>query len=320
MHSKRWLRNIQVIVTLGLIVWLSWQANWTDLGHILGHAQWNWIFLGTLFVLVSHWINIFRWKLFIPPSGVSFVLLLRYYGAGIFSNNFLPTGIGGDGVRAVLLSRQASLSSSLLSVGSDRILGLVGLLSFVVPGFVFGLPPGITAYFAKFFSSLPYSLTIGLILIGLILGLITSWWTRFLWFTPLSQSLKQFSTDIQPHSFILGYSFALLSALCLVFTHMCILIAFDQGSLPAAAIWLVVMGSLSMLIPISINGLGVMESVYVLVLVNYGIQTAAALSVALVIRTLIIGFGLLGGLLALHLGIRGNQVPPQEQMRDIHKP
>jgi uncharacterized membrane protein YbhN (UPF0104 family) len=100
------------------------------------------------------------------------------------------------------------------------------------------------------------------------------------------------------------YLLSVLSALCLVLTHSCALLAFDLHISAGAAIWLVVIGSLSLLVPITVNGFGIMESIYILVLSSYQVSAPSALSVALCIRALMIAFSLLGGLLSLGQGWR----------------
>ena len=55
--------------------------------------------------------------------------LVRYVAIGIFFNQVLPTTVGGDGFRILLLSKnEVSLSLAVRSVFLDRVLGLLGLL------------------------------------------------------------------------------------------------------------------------------------------------------------------------------------------------
>jgi len=71
---------------------------------------------------------------------------------------------------------------------------------------------------------------------------------------------------------------------------------------PGAAIWLVLAGSLSMLLPISINSLGVLESVFIVVLAAYAVPAPTALAVALLARALSTLYSLAGGALSLRTG------------------
>jgi hypothetical protein len=63
----------------------------------------------------------------------------------------------------------------------------------------------------------------------------------------------------------------------------------------AAAIWLVLAVTLSLLFPLAVNGLGVREAAYVTVLHAYGVAATPALLAALLTRLVAVLFGLTGG-------------------------
>src|SRR5262245_15094734 len=108
-HWRSWLRMAQMVVTLSLIAWLFSQIEWSSLWSLLIHARWGLVTLSMALLIVNHMINVGRWQYLLEQRAVGFGTLLVLYGAGVFSNNFLPTGIGGDGVRVALLSRYVPL-------------------------------------------------------------------------------------------------------------------------------------------------------------------------------------------------------------------
>lgn len=292
-----WLRSVQFICTCILIFILWKSTDWNKFTNSIMSMHRGLFWLATLLTLTTHGFNIIRWKLLVLPNQVPFKVILRYYGAGIFSNNFLPTGIGGDGVRVALISRYAPLQRAIWSVAADRIIGLIGLLCLGIPGFWFGSPPSVADVLQRISVG-----SVVIISVVLLLGAGFVWWRvpRVQgWVTQIAQKFIP-NTD-RPDSGALSilfqcYLLSLLSALCLVLTHHAVLLAFGLHISMGAAIWLVVMGSLSMLIPITVNGLGVMESVYVLVLSSYDVSATDAIGVVIAIRALILIFSLLGGL------------------------
>lgn len=104
------------------------------------------------------------------------------------------------------------------------------------------------------------------------------------------------------------YVLSVFSNLSLIAAHWAVLQALGSALSPGAAIWLVIIGSLSLLVPISINGLGVLESVFVVVLAAYSVSAPVALASALLIRALGVLFCLLGGLISLGQGWHGGEV------------
>ncbi|NNJ10625.1 hypothetical protein EKD04_009815 [Chloroflexales bacterium ZM16-3] len=135
---------MQLLCTLGLAFVLWRSIDWGLFAASLVGLRWSFITLAALFLLIAHGFNIVRWRSLLPPRAVSLSALTSYYGAGLFSSNFLPTGVGGDAVRAALVGARVGWSSALLSVTLDRGIGLIGLSFFVVPGLWIGLPGGIT--------------------------------------------------------------------------------------------------------------------------------------------------------------------------------
>src|SRR5208283_4934305 len=95
--------------------------------QLMTHAHWKLVLLSVALLLICHLINVSRWQYLMQQKSLLYMKLLAFYGIGLFSNNFLPTGIGGDGVRTILTSRYVSLPEAIIFVGLDRIIGLTTL-------------------------------------------------------------------------------------------------------------------------------------------------------------------------------------------------
>ncbi len=295
---RRSLRIIQIAVTVVLLVLLFRSIEWPTLSAMVVRAQWLYIGLGWLCVLISHLINVLRWRFLLQAPGVSYWRLLVYYGAGLFANNFLPTGIGGDGVRAALLSRDVSVARAVFSVGLDRAMGFASLGVIALIGLWLGLPP---RFNLQSVLTVNESWLIGLILVSLMAGLAAFflfWRSRrvrarlLIW----RERLKNYSHTTSWPALLGGaLGLSIISSLSIALGNWLLMQAATLSVPFHAAIWTFLLGSLSLLLPISVNGLGVMESSYVLVLAGYGVTTTSAVGVALLLRALMIVFSLLGG-------------------------
>jgi glycosyltransferase 2 family protein len=319
MQHRDWLKPVQVIVTATLLCLLVLSIDWVDTSRVFVHSNFKLLSLASLLVFLCHLLNIGRWRTILQCDSVPIRRLLTYYGVGLFANNFLPTGIGGDGVRTTLLSPDVSFRRALLSVTLDRGLGFAALPLFVVPGLWYGLPPGLMEQLTGGVAArMPVALWLVVIVISLAgLWLVLHRYLPSLRRVPQHYGLTQNDDSTGTsrgkwlHALGSGYALSIGSQLGLIIAHWLILQALHIDVSPGAAIWLVLLVSASMLVPISVNGLGLQESVYVVVLAAYGVTSPAALGVALVIRLYMVLFSLLGGLslLVCKLPLRVRETP-----------
>src|SRR4051812_813708 len=152
----RWLKPAG---TIALYVFVFY---WTDARAILGRLRTvdlSPLLAGILIYAAGQAVSTFKWRLLITPLelAVSYTRLLGFYFTGMFFNLFLPTIVGGDAVKAVLLARETHAPArATMSVFMERNTGLCALLliamgaSVVAPAVrLFGLPlTGLTALLA----------------------------------------------------------------------------------------------------------------------------------------------------------------------------
>jgi len=141
--SHGWWRITQAVVSVVLLILLGRSIDWLDFFHVLTVARWEFVLLSSSLLLIRHLINIIRWQYLLQGKSLSYFKLLSWYGVGLFGNNFLPTGMGGDGVRAALAGRYISLPAAVVSVGADRLIGFLSLGAVFLFGVWLGLPSGL---------------------------------------------------------------------------------------------------------------------------------------------------------------------------------
>ena len=307
MRYRLWLRVLQIAGTFLLAGVLLTRIEWNEIAVLAADFQWAWLIFGCLLVGVSHLVNVGRWRYLLQFPAVSRLRLVTCYGAGLFSNSFLPTGVGGDAVRATMLSRDTGWTRAILSVGLDRSIGLMSFSVLFVIGIWLGVPPG--GSINALFSGLRTALTvipIGLTLAALVFVLMWQVWAGLRWYMlTLRARVSDYGQGWTFRRWALigggAYLLAVLSSLLLVVVQYAMFEALNLVVPFSAAVWGMFFGSLSLLLPIALNGLGVMESVYVLVLGSYGLSATTALAAALLIRAMMLFYSLLGGLLTLHV-------------------
>lgn len=312
-YRQRGLRLLQALVTLGLLAWLVGTVDWAAVVPLLGGLQWVPL-VGTLVCLLfSHLANVLRWQYLLDRPELRFGSLVRWYAIGLFGGNILPTGIGGDAVRAGLAGRAMPLGRALLAVALDRVIGLVALSALLVLGLAGGLPPGL-AVGARLWPYWP--VLVGLLALGVLAGVALLAWVRrpsarlrgWLGERTRRWELPGWDAGEWLRRLAGSYLISLPAHLGIVAANIAVLAALAVFVPWQASVWLVILSSLSLLLPISVNGIGVVEGVYVLVLASYGIDSAAGLSAALLLRLLGLGISLLGGLALLGGQAAGSEV------------
>src|SRR6185436_15569808 len=99
--------------------------------------------------LASHVVGTLKWRLVLDAAGARLRVrdALECYAAGIFSNIFLPSIVGGDLLRALLAGRRSGrMEAAVLGGAADRLLDVaaLGALAFVASLFVGIKTPGAT--------------------------------------------------------------------------------------------------------------------------------------------------------------------------------
>ncbi len=274
------LRLIGTLLAIGLIVLLVRGQGWDEILAAFKQISLLQILLALVLVLFSRFCVITRWYILLRSGGVriSFLDTLALTFTGLFSNNFLPTTIGGDVVRlAGAIQMGYDRPISLASLVADRLVGALAMV-FALP---FGLIP---AWHVLFSASAASALTLPPIV-------------RKAW-SFVKRTLRAFSIWLKK-------PLALFAALISTWGHVlftCLAIAVLVSGLGGHMSFGLIIGLWSIsyfvtLIPISINGYGVQElSLTFLFSRVGGINPAVGLTLAVLIRVLYMAASLPGAI------------------------
>jgi uncharacterized membrane protein YbhN (UPF0104 family) len=123
---------VRVAVTVVLLGAIALLVDWSEVRAAVSDGRWGWFAAAVAVLAVALVIGGLRWHLLLGAGGlrVGRAEALRAYFIGTFSNNFLPTGFGGDAARALIVGRGGSLVAAGTTVTVDR-LSAIGCLLLV---------------------------------------------------------------------------------------------------------------------------------------------------------------------------------------------
>ncbi len=307
MLKQRVLFAAKLAVTIILIVWLARRVEWGAVSAQLLSARWDLIAAATLIHLLAYVTMNFRWwrLLVLVVPGVPWRATFGSFWLGLFANNFLPSGIGGDVARVLRLRGKALPADSLVASSLvDRIFGLLGVLSMGLAALTIdGLPvePSTQTFFVVV---LVVMLTGVLVLFSSPFGRLVEHLAKS---RPESGLLGFLLRTVRDMRVYRGHLFLLISALVLsvILQAMVIvsywLIAKALGVNVGLSVFFVVVPILFLIltIPVAFGGLGLRESSLVTLLGWYGVPAEPALAIGLVYLILLLVQTMPGGLVLL---------------------
>ncbi len=287
----KWLLiTLKLLVTAGLLVWLFRNIEIRFLADIFSRFNILWLLfpLGLQFIVYA--LASYRWWLLLRGLGITipYILIKPVYYVGLFFNQLLPTGIGGDAVRTYSLYKQGfDLRALAGSAIIDRLFGFftvvcIGIIGILLNNFLFRdydllLPVGIIGFlvitgFSLTFWSRSYKL----------IQYLLSHFKRF--------SIVKFGIDIHElcHSYsrspqLLLSVFAISIFISVIDIFVFISLGYMlQLKVPIMAYLAIIpITLLATIVPVSLGGLGVREGVLVLLLLSAGADKQSAISLTI---------------------------------------
>ena len=131
---RGWLAFLAKLAASIVLLWfvLS-RVTWTEVREALADPRWEWLVAALAIYALSAWGGAVQWSWLLrvaglrtPPSEIR-----RLYFIGLFFNNFLPANIGGDAYKIIDLGRRERCAGRVFCVTLlDRLVGLAALTSF----------------------------------------------------------------------------------------------------------------------------------------------------------------------------------------------
>jgi len=288
---KRKLKLIlKLLVTFGFLAWVILKVDWGQVLFYLRAITFWKLALYAVLIVAGISISSYKWKLLAQFKGLKhdFSDYYRFYLAGTFINNFMPSFIGGDTFKAYETGKpEKKYIEAASAVMADRITGLIGM---TILALLFSLLNLKTVLHNNFLLLINFALAFSLLL-DILIAKTKNFrvWKKFL--DRLPQKIARFIIEVQDYSesgiIFKAVSFGILFqfigvalANFLLFWALGIKIGIFNY---LSVIFLI---SLISSIPISINNIGVKEWAYVTFFGIYGLDASAVVTVAILSRVI----------------------------------
>jgi len=306
---KTYLKIIVSVFLIGLLLYnVEWETLFAHLESLSGGAA----AIVFLVFTVQFPISAFKWKKSLEMHSLeySFGFLQKVLCIGFFFNNFLPTSIGGDAYRVIkTMPKEGFKSRAVSAVLVERIIGFAALLLLGLIGAIVILradPAPIVLYYVMICAA-------GGVGAAVLFALL-----RMGAFSGLFERLKHVKKlDILRHNlghirrnpglllniFAVSLFFQVLAvvAIAVLFEALGAEASYAKYALIAAIV------GLAAIIPVSINGIGVIEGAFAVSAIQLGMDYNQAVIVGFMLRILVVPLSLICGLIYLVDGRRTNE-------------
>lgn len=311
--KKRNIKNIlftiiKTVISTALIYYI---LNKTDLGEIWASVKSAnlWILLASFSLhAVGYYASAYRWRILAlaQKMDLSVSYLVESYAVAMFFNNILPTTIGGDAVRAYDSWRKGYPKlKSIATVAVERFIGMFALVVFAVVA---------VALTGEISNRVPYLwlwvtlcfISMWLVLQGIFLQQGKAKILTKIFELPglkiFNKLVKKFADAFvsfrgKNKELILSLALSLLLQINVIFHYYLISKALGL-EVPFIKFWVIIpIAIFVQMIPVSINGIGIRENLYVFFLGLYGVSTASAIAFSWIAYGMILILGIFGGML-----------------------
>jgi glycosyltransferase 2 family protein len=294
------MTGLRLFITAGLAALLFARLDIGRTAELMLRASLPLVAAALIAILIATLVMAVRWHLILSAAATSPgpVGLIKIVFVGLFFNQVLPTGIGGDAVRAWRCRRIGiGLGAAIRSILLDRACGycvLVAAYAAALPGLLrlMPLPSERIGMMAVFVAAV-------MGLVGLVsIDHLPAPLLRLRAVAPLaelSRESRRLLRDGKRCAAVMG-----LSLLTIGFSILAFQLAGDAvGSRLSFAVWAMVVPPVSFLqlLPVSLAGWGVREASLVVVLGAYGVPAEAALAISILSGFCLVVLGVPGGLI-----------------------
>jgi uncharacterized membrane protein YbhN (UPF0104 family) len=302
------LIGAKALVSVGLLAFLFARIPLDQFANAARDVRPEWLVAAGLLLLGSNLLGAWQWSrlLQVVEIRIPFWKVCAYYHVGLFFNNFLPAGIGGDIARVADASRHGPTKTAALSaVVMDRLIGTVAIASLAL---VTTLPA-----IDRFHLTLVYLAVVGFFVLS-----VTLVWAVFhpallpacerllarVGLGGLSPHLDDLAARLagfrERRGLFIGlFAIAAVTQICRIGVHA--LVARGLGlDIPLVYFFLFVpLLAVIVSMPISFNGIGVREGAGIVLFGLVGVSRAQAFSLQFLTYMVMVAVSLLGGLVFL---------------------
>lgn len=300
----------KLLVSALLVTFVLSRLSLEDIRQAMQDPSWGWLAAAFLVYAVSAVGGAMQWAWILKAAGITAPgrEIRRLYFIGLFFNNFLPANIGGDAYKIVDLGRREHRATGVFCATLlDRLIGLTALTTVAVI-FLLGAVLGGIALPTLALALIPVVLLLMAGLAFLLSRRLGLWLPRLVgrlgwaglarWLESVTAEFAHYRPRVRWLNGI--FLFSLLVQTLRMVTHLLVAFALGYALLPEQMVQLMVlvpMLALSLILPITINGIGLRESVAGQLLVFSGLGESEVVAMEVVAFLVQVVFSLQGGVL-----------------------
>lgn len=289
---------VKLVLSAGLLVYLLRSVDLSEVfRHVIEGNHLYFLVAIVVYVIVVL-LSTVRWKVLLNALGSapSFWTLCQSYMVATFFNNFLPSNVGGDVVRVRDAAKSAgSHTASLIVAVVDRVVGFVALYVIAATAFLFGGPLvrglagarvillGLTAIFVVLGAIFLRSGMVTAITERIGLRRFPWVWEKFESVQGAVNSFRARKTALV-EGFLLSLVLQFLGVTYFYMVARALRIELEFG----ACLLMVPLCTLIQAIPISFNGWGLREGVYIFYFHQVGLPRESAFAFSIVGAALVV--------------------------------
>ena len=227
--------------------------------------------------------------------------LVKSYMVSTFFNNFMPSIIGGDTIRAYDSWRLGrNKVGAILVVSTDRILGILALMLFALGAIL--VSNKTATNFPSHYMWIPL-VTIGTVILLYVL-LLSNWKIdrkfKFPFFGKLNKVIEQIKNVFlsfrdRKDTLLIGFILSMLLQTNVIIHYYLIAKSLDFSISLMNFFVIIPLALFVMMIPISVNAIGVRENIFVFFFTPFGITESEAIAFAWLAYGIIVFHGVIGG-------------------------
>lgn len=298
-----------------LLLLLGWLVDWPATWRTLRHSDLSLVLLAAAVLVLALIVSTVKWERLarFACGPLGFPALLRAYWIGNFLSNYLPSSVGGDVARVLVLRQAAGTAPLAGSVLVERLTGVTALA--IISGGCLLLRP-----VQPWSLNLALWLLLAAIAIGIVLtfaagGHLLGGGNALLQRLPglvrrVAAKLTRFGEAVAafraaPAELAVAGLWSCLFYGLLVLFQLALLRAAGSSITLAETALVAPLVPLVSLLPVTANGLGLTEGAFVLFYTQMGVPAEQAFAAAILRRLVMIAVSVPGGLLWLRSGDMG---------------
>jgi glycosyltransferase 2 family protein len=303
---------LQIVVSAGVIAYLLWQIDVGRTIDLIGSSN-GWDLLGAYAIfLATTWGMAWRWQALLASKGIQEPLgwLTKLYFVGYAAGQVLPTSIGGDAVRIAAHARRRPdvKGEAAGAVLMERVLGSAGTLVLVAVGLVLAIGR---------YDNIQLLIWLELAFVVFVLGLFALLFSRRTnaWLQERGGARRLARAFRSVWLALHGYrekasvlSLVLAVTVVLQFARIiAIWLCGEAVGLNLSPLVYIVMGPLLflvMMVPFTINGLGVREAFFIAFLARFDVSADAAFATGFLFYAVTVATSIPGGVIMLWQSVR----------------